>query len=77
MRELCDMARGKRAALVAQASLVWAGDKFDYDTYIQTGEAIGADWSEFTGMIQEAQAAAMEGKAEWLVEKTSKQAGQP
>jgi hypothetical protein len=60
--------------LVMQSSLVWAGEKFDYAWYIETGKAVAADWSEFTPMLQQAQTAAMEGKAEWLVEKTSKQA---
>lgn len=68
------MARGKRWLLVVQAKLVWAGDKFDYDWFVETGNAAGPDWSEFGPMLQAAQAAAARGEAEWLVEKTSKQA---
>lgn len=62
------MARGKRAQLVAQASLVWAGEDFDAEEFIASGET-GGEVAPFNDVIRSVMCAALEGKP-WPVEKT-------
>jgi hypothetical protein len=73
------MAAGKREMLVAQAGLVWAGEKFDFEWYVQTGAVVTPDPKVLEPIHQQAEAITAEllkipekERSAWLIAKMLK-----
>lgn len=79
LRELWNLATGKRAQLVQQAGLVWVDGKFDAEWFVETGEWAVPDPKATEAIKAKASAIADEmmnvppkERSQWLIERTSK-----